>query len=78
MSDVTILGTYELDGIPDVEFVESYGQVYALTDCCQASATGTDDGTACRSCYDLIDSAYGSSWTPAEFEVYLERTGQRK
>jgi hypothetical protein len=27
------------------------GIVYLLTDCCGASATGTEQGTACRACY---------------------------
>jgi hypothetical protein len=32
---------------------------YMLTPCCEASATGTTYGTACRACYNEIDSFYG-------------------
>lgn len=78
MSDVISIGRHSLYEIPNVEFVVSDGLAYALTDCCQASATGTDDGTACRSCYELIDSSFGSCWTLVEFDAYLEATGQRK
>jgi hypothetical protein len=78
MSAPLSLGKYDLWELCDVEFVESDGLVYGLTECCQASATGTDDGTACRSCYELVDSSLGACWTVAEFDAYLERTGQRK
>lgn len=30
------------------------GILYVLTECCQASATGTTYGTACRSCYSVL------------------------
>jgi|LakMenEpi03Aug12_release.lakeMendotaPanAssembly.Ray.scaffolds.fasta_scaffold01021_69 hypothetical protein len=78
MSAPLSLGKYDLWELCDVEFVESDGLVYGLTECCQASATGTDDGTACRSCYEPVADSLGSCWTVAEFDVYLERTGQRK
>jgi hypothetical protein len=30
-----------------------------LTECCHATAKGTDDGIACRNCYRLIDPLIG-------------------
>lgn len=35
------------------------GLTYALTPCCQASATGSMGATCCRSCYVEVDPAYG-------------------
>lgn len=39
--------------------VESGSQQYGLTACCDTSATGTEDGIACRSCYADVDWALG-------------------
>ncbi len=30
-----------------------------LTECCGASATGTEWGTACRVCYEEVDASFG-------------------
>lgn len=30
-----------------------------LTPCCNASATGTEWGTACRACYEDVDDSFG-------------------
>ena len=38
----------------------SEGLIFFLSKCCGASATGTTGGTACRSCYTLIDPLYGA------------------
>lgn len=40
--------------------------IYALTDCCQASAKGCDGYTGCRACYDEIDPSYGGMFTDAD------------
>lgn len=63
-----IIGTFALGDYDGITHVESHGLVYPLTPCCQASATGTDYGTACRSCYEEIDSIFGICWTTTEFE----------
>lgn len=44
-----------------VAFHVSYGTVYPLTPCCQASGKGTEDGVCCRACYDLVSDLYGSA-----------------
>ena len=44
---------------PTGQIVASHGMIYPLTPCCKASATGTEYGTACRSCYQEIDPMYG-------------------
>lgn len=48
-------------------FATCDGIVYFLTECCGASATGTEHGTACRGCYRPIDSRLGMAWTANEF-----------
>lgn len=35
------------------------GIYYPLTPCCAATGKGSVDGTVCRSCYDLVDDAFG-------------------
>jgi hypothetical protein len=41
-------------GRDDVGTVASDGEMrYYLTECCGASAKGSEDGTVCRSCYSL-------------------------
>lgn len=45
----------------------TYGVVWYLTECCAASATGTDSGVACRSCYRPINPALGMAWTVADY-----------
>ena len=48
-------------------FAACDGIVYFLTDCCKASAKGTERGTCCRSCYRLIDERLGMAWLAADF-----------
>lgn len=66
-NEPTIVGKYDFDLYREITFVESHGLVYPLTPCCEASATGTDYGTACRSCYEEVSSMFGACWTPEEF-----------
>jgi hypothetical protein len=45
-----------------------------LTTCCNASATGTENGPACRACYEEVDWEFGDCWTterqiPAEIRT---------
>lgn len=39
----------------------SHGIIYPLTDCCEASGTGseTPTGVACRGCYATVSEDYG-------------------
>ena len=60
--------TQSFSGYDNIKFVENRGLIYPLTPCCDASATGTEWGTACRSCYEEIDSSFGICWTPDEFK----------
>ena len=46
---------------------ESDGIVYVLTDCCEASVTGTVDGAACRHCFRPVPDSMGMAWTSAEW-----------
>jgi hypothetical protein len=46
---------------PNGSLAANDGMVYFLTPCCGATATGTEDGTACRGCYTLIDDYYGAA-----------------
>ncbi len=41
------------------------GELYAATPCCQTTATGTESGIACRSCYRPVSSYCGGSATVA-------------
>lgn len=34
--------------------------VYPLTQCCEAAATGAQDGVACKGCYNLVADWFGS------------------
>ena len=57
----------EIIGSDEVSTIARSGSVYyRLTNCHQASATGTVDGTACRACYELIDPIFGAAYTAAE------------
>lgn len=47
---------------------------YALTPCCAATATGTDSGIACRSCYRDLDFEYGGFWYLEDREDGLSST----
>ena len=47
----------------DGKIVTSDKIIYFLTPCCNASATGTQYGTACRGCYHQIDPDYGMAAT---------------
>jgi hypothetical protein len=58
---VTIVGN---DGISDI--ASSGGIFYRLSNCCKASATGSGNVTACRSCYREIGSEFGQAWTTSE------------
>lgn len=54
MADVLVIGR-DVVGV----IAESEGFRYYITECCAASATGTDDGTACRNCYSEVSDALG-------------------
>ncbi len=65
-----VIGEYDFAGYMNIRFVRSYGLVYPLTPCCEASATGTEYGIACRSCYEEIDSAFGMAISVEEWPKY--------
>lgn len=62
-----LVGKYAFADHEDVTFVKAYGLIYPLTTCCQATATGTEWGTACRACYEEIDTAFGACWRETEW-----------
>lgn len=62
-----VVGRYDFDLYREITFVESHGLVYPLTPCCEASATGTEDGIACRSCYEEVSPSFGACWSPEAF-----------
>lgn len=45
-----------------VALVCSAWGIYPLTPCCQACATGTDGGVACKGCWNYVDAEYGDCW----------------
>lgn len=64
----TVTRTDMLDlAIDGGTFATSDGIIYFLTDCCGASAKGTERGTACRGCFRLIDQRLGMAWLAADF-----------
>lgn len=61
------VGRDEIGGLactPDSTFM------WYLTDCCGASAKGTEAGICCRRCYHLIDPALGMAWTKVEYLAF--------
>lgn len=60
-------GTYN-GPLGKVQWVTDGRLVWPTTPCCGASATGTMDGTACRSCYTEVDPYFGLAFTMAEVE----------
>lgn len=52
--------------------VESGSMKFGLTPCCFTSATGTEDGIACRSCYTEVDWSLGGNMDVA---VPVQATG---
>lgn len=40
--------------------------VFYLTPCCQASVTGTENGIACRACYNPVDPVLGLAWMTSD------------
>lgn len=74
-----VVGTYTLGGEwCDIKatIVRNGDLYYPLTPCCQATGTGTDDGTCCRVCYDNVDSIFGIVWTELEWTKELYRLGR--
>lgn len=72
----TVVGVFPLYEAPEVTFMRSGDLIYPVTDCCQATAKGTEWGICCRGCYEEVDSAYGSCWTVgAEWDEYLSYMG---
>lgn len=48
-------------GEPDRPILHDDGSEYLfpLTPCCDAAATGSVGGIACKGCYELVDAKYG-------------------
>ena len=61
------LGTFTIGGEEGVAVYSSYGVFYPVTDCCKATAKGTEWGICCRSCYAEVDSFFGSCWNEEEW-----------
>ena len=56
-------GKYLVWGEDEVTIYSCEGVKYPVTDCCQATAKGTEWGICCRACYEEVDSFYGAFWT---------------
>jgi len=56
------IGKYLVWGEDEIAVYASEGVKYPVTDCCQATAKGTDWGTCCRVCYEEVDSMFGMYW----------------
>lgn len=41
--------------------------IFPTTECCGATATGSEGATCCRACYEEIDPVFGICWSPAEW-----------
>ena len=65
-----VIGEYDYAGWMNVKMVRSDGQIYPLTPCCEASATGSMGVIACRSCYEEIESDFARTWTEEEWAKY--------
>ncbi len=64
--------TVEIVGYDAISAIARDGDLYyRLTNCHQASATGVQDGTACRACYELVDPIFGAAYTAAEVAKML-------
>ena len=76
MSDYgKVVGYLERDDLYLVQVFLCDGVYTILTPCCNASATGTDYGTACRACYDEVNPLFGLYWLPDEWETEGETLG---
>jgi len=75
MEVTTVIG--RLYGHTNVTFGTDGVGYWALTACCGASAKGAEDATVCRSCYQEIDSLWGSYFTAQEFEAMQTKTFKR-
>jgi hypothetical protein len=62
-----LVGKFLVWGEDEVSIYSHEGTKYPVTDCCQATAKGTEWGTCCRSCYAEVDSFYGAFWTDEEW-----------
>jgi len=49
--------------VGDFTFAVQDKMVYPLTECCEASAKGSEGGIVCRRCYRAIDDLLGMGWT---------------
>lgn len=58
-----LVGKFLLWGEDEVTVYSCEDMKYPVTDCCQATAKGTEWGICCRSCYGEVDSFFGSFWT---------------
>jgi hypothetical protein len=67
--NVKIVGT---DSEGDL-VAESDGNLYPLTHCCLASGKGAEvsTGVVCRSCYEEVDSIYGTVYEEADVRSHL-------
>lgn len=75
-TEPTTVGVYTLPGEwCDVEatIVKNNDTYYPLTECCGATATGSEGATCCRSCYIEVDTIFGISWTEQEWVAGSER-----
>lgn len=55
--------------IHGMRLMEAEGMLYPVTPCCEALATGTTDGIACKACYEIVGDEYGAVWTPEELQA---------
>ena len=58
-----------------ITIAKSDGLYYPLTECCEASATGSMGETCCRECYVVVDTMFGSCWNESEWAELQSKSG---
>lgn len=71
--DVYVLGRDDVGVVAEYREPNRKPFRYYLTECCGASATGIEDGTACRNCYNLVDPLLGGC--PDQIVRWAPNTG---
>lgn len=64
--DVDVAGVYPVNSNTVITVTSFDDFLYAVTDCCGASATGSFDGVVCRGCYTEVDEMFGGTFSKEE------------
>jgi hypothetical protein len=74
--ELTVVGNFTVDGEwcdIDLVVVKNGDRYYPITPCCGATATGSEGATCCRSCYDEVDTVFGSVWDEDGWNQFVAR-----